>query len=386
MSVSQFSTPYARYVPAELQHHAKSNGWLIVYRAFNPVSDELELVRVRLNRLRKKCTSQSQFKKLALQMVADLNVKLHGGWSPFLKSDVSARMYEPLSNAVDKYLADRAKELRGDTLRTYNGAINLLMKWLGSRAPQCRCADFTDVFAIEFMEYRLDKGISARTYNGNLKVYNAFCIWCKKHKYMIENPFETISERREEEKQRDVIPLEDLTKIRRYFEENCPGYVLVMLLVYFGGLRPKEITRVRVNQVHAAYRSIYMPGCHTKSHASRKSPLSTEMIAFLSSYLEGSSPDDYLIGIDYVPGQEPCSVKSMERRWRNMRERLGLPKDYQLYSLRDCSAYYRMESAKLGPLDTMRGLGHKQLSQTMVYADHEVHDLAVRLEDGTPVF
>lgn len=387
MSATQFSLACERYfIPAELQHHPNSNGWLIVFYVLHPVTQEMAVVRIKCNRLRKKCKTMSEFRQLTGRMILDLNVKLAGGWNPFTLGKQSSRSMEELGAVIDKFLLDRQSLVREDTYRSYHGVLSLFRQWLDKVLTGCRCMDFNRLHATMYMEHRLEKKISAYTYNGNLKILNVFFEWCKTKCYVTENPFAGIDERSEEEKEREVIPLDDLTRIRTYFEERCPGYVLVMLLVFFSGLRPTEVTRIKVKQVCLAYKHIKMPGRQTKNKEPRCSPLSEEEVNFLSSYLWGAKPDDYLVGLQYKPGAKPCTTKSMQRRWRNMREELGLPETYQLYSLRDSIAYYRMESTKVAPLDAMKGMGHKHLSQTLGYANHEVLDLANRLEKGSPMF
>lgn len=278
------------------------------------------------------------------------------------------------------------KNLRPDTLRSYNSIAKMLREWTGEKCPDITMREFTRTHANLFMEYLDETGLGARSYNNYLGNVRTFFSWACSKEYCEYNPFDKIADKQVEEKFRDIIPLEDLTKIREYFDEKLPQFVTVMLLIYFGGMRPKEITRVRVNQIKLSQQGIEMPGYQTKTHAARVSPLSQELVQRLAEAIKCAKPTDYLIGRDWVPGDTPITTKAFQKRWDKMRKDLGMPMQYQVYSLRDCSAFYRMESKDVTALDTMKALGHKRIYQTLAYADHEVKDLAQRLEDGTPTF
>lgn len=276
--------------------------------------------------------------------------------------------------------------LRPDTLRSYRDIAKVMSDWVDERFPGLKLREFSRTHANIFMEYADAREVNANTYNNYIKRARAFFGWAVSAALIDSNPFDKIQEKGVEEKFRDVIPLEDLTKIRNYFDHKQPEFVTIMLLMYFGGIRPKEISRVRVHQVKLSNRGIEMPGYQTKTHAARVSPLSKELVKRLADMIHGARPTDYLFGQGYKPGPEYLSVKSYQKQWRNMRKALKLPASYQLYSLRDCSAFYRLESKNIAPLDAMKALGHQTIKQTMVYANHEVTDLSERLDNGTPTF
>lgn len=302
-----------------------------------------------------------------------------------MTDEIEQRGMITVKDCLKKWLIYK-KNLRPDTLRSYNSIANMLREWTGEKFPDIKMRDFTRTHANLFMEYLDESGLGARSYNNYLGNVRTFFSWACSTEHCEYNPFDKIADKQVEEKFRDIIPLEDLTKIREYFDEKLPQFVTVMLLIYFGGMRPKEITRVRVNQIKLSQQGIEMPGYQTKTHAARVCPLSKELVQRLAETIKYAQPTDYLIGRDWVPGDTPITTKAFQKRWDKMRKDLEMPMQYQVYSLRDCSAFYRMESKDVTALDTMKALGHKRIYQTLAYADHEVKDLAKRLEGGTPTF
>ena len=58
-------------------------GWLVEYYVLNPASEELDRKRIRLNKIRKRYRTQADFRTAANDIVATINVRLAGGWTPF---------------------------------------------------------------------------------------------------------------------------------------------------------------------------------------------------------------------------------------------------------------------------------------------------------------
>ena len=59
-----------QFVPAELKHNSK--GWYIEYYKLNPIVQDLECVRIMMNRERKRCKTLTEFK---LQTSAIYSIK-----------------------------------------------------------------------------------------------------------------------------------------------------------------------------------------------------------------------------------------------------------------------------------------------------------------------
>lgn len=415
------------YTPARLKRHQKT-GYVIVFDVVNPSTGKFVRVKRKVNELRKLYPIWAEFKSACDIAVNEYNTRLANGWTPWAEgyhfaeaskmvtdmgTDTTVKPAEdtvfpavcsgsklpehpeqsPLmerdgitvKECLEKWLTYK-KNLRPDTLRSYNSIAKMLRQWTAEHFPDIRMRAFTRKHANIFMEYLDETGLGARSYNNYLGNVRTFFSWACGAEYCDFNPFDKIQDKVVEEKFRDIIPLEDLTKIRNYFDEKLPPFVTVMLLVYFGGMRPKEITRVKVEQIKLSKRGIELPGYQTKTHAARVSPLSKELVQRLAEAIRYAKPSDYLIGRNWVPGPEPITTKAFQKRWDKMRKELNMPMEYQVYSLRDCSAFYRLESKNIAPLDAMKGLGHKRIYQTLEYANHDSKDLSQRLEDGTPTF
>ena len=205
-----------RYMPAVLRQNLM--GWYIEYYAYNQISQNLERKRVRVNRERKRARTFAEFRSITTQMIIRINCQLAGGWSPYTITDTtqvvqvqtlqaqgvqvvqaqgvqvaplsvqssrpvgitttiplpSSSFTQPstqvkpaddgsilITEMIEKFLADKKRELTANTMRSYKSFGNILTKWLQSNHPQLRSNEFTQRIAVDFMEHLLD-GASRR--------------------------------------------------------------------------------------------------------------------------------------------------------------------------------------------------------------------------------
>lgn len=103
-------TAPVKYLPAVL-HRNEAMGWIVEYYVLNPDSGELDRRRIRLNKLRKRFRTQTDFRNAANDIVATINVRLAGGWTPFGESE-NSRYYLPLTDVLDLYIKEKGHELK----------------------------------------------------------------------------------------------------------------------------------------------------------------------------------------------------------------------------------------------------------------------------------
>ena len=116
------------YLPAVLKEYKSSHGWVIEYYALQPQTQELRRIHLKINRICQRYRTKSEMRAHALSIVNNLNAKLSGGWSPFFDGEDS-RLYENLPSVCDKFIAEKEKILRKNTLRSYVSVTKQLILW-----------------------------------------------------------------------------------------------------------------------------------------------------------------------------------------------------------------------------------------------------------------
>lgn len=379
MPTSVFSK-LVEFVPPKLKNN--SLGWHVEYYVLDPIGGNLIRKRFRLNFLYSKCSSKKEFYLRANQVLQEISSRLSSGWSP-ISEESSNRYYVSIFTAFDRFLLAKGKELRPDSMRTYKGIIKLLKDWLET---PIYCVSFSAETALEFMDYCYhEREISNRTYNSYLKQCKVVFSWLESNLYIRENPFEKLKKKKEEEKIRDIIPANTRSLITDYLKVTCPGYLLVCELVFYSLLRPSEISRLQVKHLHLEDSLIQLSADITKSHCERTAALTDSMVIRFREFV-GSLPSHYyLFGTGFQPSEKPLKIKSYQNQWVLVRQSLGLPESYQLYSLRDSGIVEKFR-AGLDPVTIMQAAGHHDLSVTTVYADHFDKDLVLSLRKSSPNF
>lgn len=427
-----------RYLPAVLRQN--SMGWYIEYYAYNEISQSLERKRIRVNRERKRARTFAEFRSITTQMIIRINCRLAGGWSPYAITDttqvvqvvpmqaaqpqgvpVTTTIHLPSSSftqssmpvqptddgsilmteMIERFIGVKKRDLTENTMRSYKSFCNGLKKWILQKHPDLRSNRFTRRLAVEYMDYVLegnnankngkarkheDGTVSNRTYNNNLKQGRALFSWAVEKCYCEENPFEKIKTKREEIKTRVIIPEEWRKKIREYFEKTNPQYLIICELVHTSLIRPVEISRLQAYMVHLTESCIELPATITKNHKERRARLSEELKEMLSRHLTDAQPNDFLFADKcWRCGKVAMSSHTYGNVWEAMRNEIGLPKEMQLYSLRD-TGINGMLKAGIDPLSVMQAADHSDLSMTTRYANHVDPELFKRLNEKAPSF
>ena len=413
----------ASFVPASLKHD--QTGWYITYYVFNALISKMERKKIKLNLLRRRCRTVMEFKLQVNDIMRTIDNQLRTNalinaqaymaatpaavvpavatvaapaaasieqplaapiTAPTLSASENVRYYKTLDEVTRIYTAEKEKELRDSTMRSYKSFCHMLREWANEHYPYIKMSMFGRAHAVEFLDDMAAKNLGPSTYNNMIRLGSALFIWAKTKCYARENPFEGQKRKRVLEKTRTIIKPEHQQLIDKWFADNLPEMRIVCRLVYTSLLRPIEITRVQVKQIDFVNHCIRMPREKTKTWEAREGRLDAELEEMLRKHIQGAHPDDYL----FCDSVWRCGKKSMGngtygKAWDRMRKDLKLPKEYQLYSLKD-TAINGMLKAGVDDLSVMQAAGHKDLSMTTIYANHHDDKLIANLNQKAPKF
>lgn len=374
------------YKPA-IVNETQAHGVHVVYAVLDMQKGEYKRYRIMLNKHAKYYPTRRKMMEFAQGVATQINVKLAGGWTP-QGEEQSSRFYTPLADVTDIYLRDRKREVRHATYLSYNSTGNVLKEYLSIKLKGCRSIDFNKVHALEFMSYLLnDRKVSNKTYNNYLKQLRLLWEWMIVHCYCKENPFKSIKARKKEVKKRTVISQDRRTEIQQYLEQHDPAYLIFVQLVFFSLMRPMEIRRCRIHQLHLDEHYIFIPADQAKCWKERPAPLSDELVGRIRKYLDTHphKQDDYLFSSWFRPGATMTSHKAVWKRWEKVVKALKLKDGQTVYSLRD-SGITDMLHNGMDELTVMQAAGHHDLSITSGYADHVDEELVERVREGQVSF
>ena len=314
----------------------------------------------------------------------------------------SKRLHKSVAEVAEAFLKEKADELKEGTLRSYKACCKQICTWVEQEYPNMAMSQFTPELAVEYLDFvngggnsngkkqvrkKIDENrVSPRTYNNNIKMARAFFSWAVEKCYCKVNPFSNMKKKREQPKQRTIIPPKDRARIYAYFKEHNPAMCLIIEMVYTSLIRPIEITRIQVKDIDFAHHCIHLPADKTKNMQARDSRIDSHLQAALMEHVKHANANDYL----FADKTWQCGVCPMERKtfthqWIKMRDELQLPKEYQLYSLRDTGINEMLEQG-IPALDVMQAAGHSDLAMTTRYANHKNPELINKLNSHAPGF
>lgn len=139
------------YLPASLKQN--KSGWVIDYYCEDPNTRKMKRVRTRVEKIHRRYRTQARAKAHIFKIVNEINIKLMKGWNPFISAD-DIRLYTPFKTATEKFIAEKTKELRPDTIRSYKSFINTLNTFVDTKCPELKFSSaFNKLCAIRFMDY-----------------------------------------------------------------------------------------------------------------------------------------------------------------------------------------------------------------------------------------
>lgn len=362
----------ATYYPAVVRSTPRS-GLYIEYYIYDPASDGMVRKFVQIKRLLKRFRS-SRERNIEAQRIADeITSKLRGGWSPLHQRDDS-RLYTPLKELKDKFLtAKRAEGCRDTTLTQYGSVLEIWLRWCEDNGHMDKYSGtFLRPTAVRYMDDLMEKGQRHRSYNSTLKVMKAFWQWSLEHCYCKENPFLGFKTLKKEPKIRILVPAEARKQVHEWYACTRPAMNIVCELVYSALIRPAEILKIQVKHIHLDRHYIEIPGENAKNHKTRVAALTPSLVAMIREHIRGCRTADYfLFGFneELLPGVRAVNKSYFQKSWERMRNATGLPKEMQLYSLRD-TGITDMRHAGIDALTVQHHANHSSLAMQDIYTDH----------------
>ena len=204
----------SNFLPAMLREY--KSGWIVEYYVESPLTKKMERKKLKLTRLISRYKSVKDARLHANKIVMELNIKLSTGWNPFFTSD-DARLYTSIEVVCEKFLQEKSKELREDSINAYSSFVAIFSNWLKINTKIEYFSMVNKVSVVKFMDYIYsERNVSARTFNNYVKLGRVFFNWAKERCYTKENPFEAIKVKPKTEKKRIIIPHGTRERVTNY--------------------------------------------------------------------------------------------------------------------------------------------------------------------------
>lgn len=312
----------------------------VSYYAFDPESGKMKRKKIMLGRIK----GAKARKKYAQQLIQRLIEELEGGFNPWIEAGHSLE-YRSFKEVTDMYRQNLRKMLSEDYVReetfcSYSSYLKIFTEWAADAGHIIYIYQLNRQKVSQFLDYILiDRNCTVQTQNNYLAWLKVFCGWLLKRCYLSTDPTAGISmvKKRRQPKNRCVIPDSELVRLHDHLMASNRHYMLACYLLHYMFIRPREMSFVKVGDIHVKKQTLVLHGDHTKNHNDAIITIPAKIIRLMNELHIFDSPSEYfLFSEDFRPGRWRKPEKSFRDYWlRYVARPLGWPASYKFYSLKD---------------------------------------------------
>ena len=318
------------------RHDGKSS--YIAFYAKDPATGRLKRKKYMLDRYEK--GHDRDF--MAAHITANIMNRLVQGWNPWT-SDQGVRGHVRFDEVLDRYERSITQlhnkgTLKHKTWLDYMSRLRILKYYMETNNIQVTyCFQVNTAFFVDYLDYvLLDRDDGARTRNNHRTWLSTFCTWMVQHQYLEKNPIVDIPILREEEKFRQPLSPTDLHLLKNHLERTNKHYLLAVMFMYYTAIRPSEMIHLKIRDIDIARQTVYVYGPNSKNRRGEPVILNDKIIRLMIELDTFNHHSDcYIFGKGFMPSEHRTYSAIFRNEWFRLRERLGFPKSYQFYSLKD---------------------------------------------------
>lgn len=346
-------------------------GCYIEFRAYDPEKGKMRRKTIKLNRI-KGLTNRRTY---ARRVIKRLTEQLNHGWNPWIANDTSDLVV--FEDTIKRYEAHIEKMLasgyfRKETYDGYKSYVKIMREYISKKRPTYYVYQFNRKFCVDFLDYVfIERNNGAQTRNNYLNFLRVFSGFLVEKGYLKSKPTDGISpiSKRLYKKERECIPLEVVGRIAEYCRVKEPDFLFACYLLYYCFIRPVEMTRLRVRHFNLKACTLTIPGELSKNKTTQTITLPKKVILYGIEIGVFSAPaDDFIFSYRLKPGRNEIDPKHFRDHWDNVRNALGLKKEWKFYSLKD-TGITEMCDKEAAPRSVKDQARHSSLAITDIYLE-----------------
>lgn len=273
------------------------------------------------------------------------------------------------------YRQHLARLPKHNTRADYSKRLAMLERW-------CSMHGITRVEEIDFLQFLdwvfYDRGVSPRTRNNYRTWLRSFCSWLR----LTPNPMDDIKPMREPGKIRQPLPAVTLRRIKEYLVLHDRHFLLAVMLEYYTFIRPGELSELRIGDIDVKRHAIHVRASISKNGKAEMVGLNNGIVSLMRELGTLKAPKEwYLFSCRLRPGIVKLDSRMFRDRWARLRVKLGIPREYQFYSLKDSGIRDLANSA--GIVIARDQARHSSIAVTNKYLqgrDHPVHAATIKFK------
>ena len=247
----------------------------------------------------------------------------------------------------------RHKRYSASTIKTYTGALQSFLRWLGDKPPEAVVGDdVVDYVNRHILPNRLSFSFQNQVINA-LKLFYGQVLHSRLNVGTLERP-------RREHKLPNVLSKEEIKAILE--TPTNIKHRTMLSLIYACGLRRSELLNLKIGDVDSKRHMLIIR--NSKGYKDRQVPISDKTIEMLRTYYKAYKPQKWLFEGDQI--NEQYSATSLQKVFKTALHKAGIKKNATLHWIRHSYATHLLESGTdLRYIQEL--LGHKSSKTTEIY-------------------
>lgn len=313
-----------------------SKRWYVYYSFRNPETDKLERqthIYAGVNKFKTLRERKNAIKILA-QAVENI---LESGYDPYEVEEIVSTSEEEkytIEDAVTFSLELKKNTLKDNSFRDYRVRIKSFEKWLFANGFENRTINSVDKKTIVTFLNSVLSTTSAKNRNNTRAILSMFFQSLEDNDIIPDNFVKKINVLKSNPERNKTYSSKQEVDIFNYLKSNDELLLLFIQFISYNHLRPVEVVRLQIKDVNVKDRRIYV---RAKNKAVKVKIIPEILLSTLPD-LEKFHPESYLFTPNGI-GQEWATNETDKRdyfskRFKKVKDSLGLGKDYGLYSFR----------------------------------------------------
>ncbi|HPS38852.1 MAG TPA: site-specific integrase [Candidatus Cloacimonadota bacterium] len=380
-----------------------SRQWFVYYSCRNPKTGKME--RFRHYDGFKELSSHDRY-KYAEKLIDLYTRRLQAGWSPFgdstkaiyddqIEYKTVAEIYGTRRNKnnlvrsfISEYLEYVKPGVRYSTYCTYKSKLRIFALWLERENISKNDISSIDNKAINsFFQFLItDRKLSAKSLRKYWELIRKFFDHLKNRKLLFENPVGQMPacNRINDHTARPIMRA-DIEKFKTELIKD-PELWLAVQFEFYCGLRPgHEMREMKIKDIDLVAGTIYVTRERAKNWHERVVTIPYQFLQQLRDQycLQDQDREYYVFGRDGRPGSLVIGKNKLNYKFNKIRDRLKMPKEYQLYSWKHTGAI-EADLANIPSKDISIHLGHSSLQITDIYFRNKKPGVSEAIRDNYP--
>ncbi|GIZ15098.1 hypothetical protein RCZ15_09920 [Capnocytophaga catalasegens] len=295
---------------------------------------------------------------------------LKGGFYPYDGKEAENK-YTCFS-ALDYVLEIKKSIVKESTFKDYKSRVEQFKKYLKARGlHNSNIADLTKKDINDYLNHVLVKS-SPRNRNNTLAVLSAVFSTLEENELVTHNVTDKIKKLQAKPERNKTYTQTQQNEAFALMEQKDKDLLLFVKFVSYNFLRPIEVCRLQVKDIDFSDAKLNVRA----KNKLVKTKIIPEILMQEIQHFKGINPDFYLFapnGADYWATRETDKRDYWTKRFKEIKNELGLGKDYGLYSFRHTfiTKLYRELRSQYGQMETYDKLmlitGHTTLTALQQY-------------------